>query len=50
VASLQQKNPSATIFKRAFLFTAVISWDKPNSNIEVDKLSSQVMFWDITAP
>lgn len=50
VASLQQKNPALTIFKRAFLFTAVISWDKPNSDIAVDKLSSQVMFWDITAP
>lgn len=38
------------MFNNPFQFTAVVSWNKPDSDIAVDKLSVSVMFWDVEPP
>lgn len=38
------------MFSNQFIFTVVVTWNKPDLDFEIDKLSSQVMFWDVDAP
>ena len=38
------------MFNNPFQFTAVVSWNKPDSDIAVDKLTQTVKFWNIDAP
>lgn len=46
----QRDNPTAEIFNRDFKFTAVVIWEKPSQDMNIKKLSQEVMFWDITTP